>query len=224
MRRARRRFDHVAGLSFYRLLGSGGGNGFSAVPDFSTYVLLTVWQAPEREPHFRRHEPAFRALLDRAAHHWTVYLRPLRAKGAWGGRQPFAVEGATHDAGPVAVLTRATLHWHKLPDFWRHVPRAASRLFDKNQRGLLFSKGVGEEPLWQQATFTLWDSRRAMVDYAYQGTHREVMMQARQRQWYREELFAEFVPVATAGHWPGMPPLPLPEVTPPRQTPGEAAA
>ena len=35
----------VSGLTFWKTLGSGSGNGFSIWPDFSTYGLLTVFNS-----------------------------------------------------------------------------------------------------------------------------------------------------------------------------------
>ena len=35
------------GLRFFKLMGTGGGNGFSLWPDFSTYALLGVWDNQE---------------------------------------------------------------------------------------------------------------------------------------------------------------------------------
>ena len=32
------------GLYFFKLMGTGGGNGFSLWPDFSTYAFLGVWK------------------------------------------------------------------------------------------------------------------------------------------------------------------------------------
>ncbi len=33
----------IEGLQFYKLLGTGGGAGFSLTPDFGTYAFLGVW-------------------------------------------------------------------------------------------------------------------------------------------------------------------------------------
>ena len=35
------------GLLFYKFLGTGGSNGFSLWPDWSTYALLTTWKNEE---------------------------------------------------------------------------------------------------------------------------------------------------------------------------------
>ena len=36
--------NKTAGLSFFKLLGTGSGEGFSLYPDFSTYAILCVWE------------------------------------------------------------------------------------------------------------------------------------------------------------------------------------
>ena len=36
--------NKTPGLSFFKLLGTGSGKGFSLYPDFSTYAILCVWE------------------------------------------------------------------------------------------------------------------------------------------------------------------------------------
>jgi hypothetical protein len=38
------RNNTIPGLQFWKPLGTGGGNGFSLRPDFSTYGLITVFE------------------------------------------------------------------------------------------------------------------------------------------------------------------------------------
>ena len=45
MQLGHRELKNVAGLTFYKLLGSGAKNGFSAVPNFGTYVLFCIWES-----------------------------------------------------------------------------------------------------------------------------------------------------------------------------------
>ena len=40
-----RKIQKTNGLFFLKLLGTGGGNGFSLRPDFSTYAILGVWES-----------------------------------------------------------------------------------------------------------------------------------------------------------------------------------
>jgi len=62
--------------------------------------------------------------------------------------------------------------------------------------------------LVRQATFSVWDSARAMQDYAYKDArHREVIQLTRREQWYGEELFARFRVLHSIGTLNGQPPL-----------------
>src|SRR5512132_1736139 len=99
----------------------------------------------------------------RADELWTVRLRPISWHGAWGGVNPF--DGAepaaplAPDAGPLAILTRATIRPLGVRAF-----RAAAREVNAElaQRpGLLAAIGLGEAPLFTQATFSMWASPRA---------------------------------------------------------------
>ena len=116
------------------------------------------------------------------------------------GAEPFKVPDnfGKNYHGPVVVLTRAKINFAKLLDFWRHVPRAHASL-DKSE-GVLLALGIGENPVTQQATLSVWDSVESLTQFAYQRPgHREVVKRTRQRGWYGEELFARFVPVAGSG-------------------------
>lgn len=192
----------VPGLSFYKLLGSGGGDGFSILPDLSTYALLAVWKDRPSAKTFFQKDPYSHQAFVNAQHSWTIFMNTARVKGTWENAQPFPEQEANANDGPVAVLTRATIHPAKLWSFWKHVPKVSNRL-EHHQAGIVFSKGIGEIPLLQQATFSVWKSRDAMVAYAYgSAKHREMIKKTRELGWYREELFAEFIPTDAIGQWP----------------------
>ena len=204
MQSAKGSLKSVHGLNFFKLLGSGGGNGFSIVPDLTTYAFLAVWESSSDADQFFNNHPFSQQALTRSTRYWTVFLEPTQVKGSWEGSQPFPVVTEAASDGPVAVLTRATIYPSKLLSFWQHVP-VVSRRLEYHQAGLLFSKGIGEIPLLQQATFSVWKSREAMVAYAYQSAkHREMIKKTKALGWYKEELFAEFIPVRTAGNWPDL--------------------
>ncbi len=202
MREAHTTLKSVPGLSFYKLLGSGGGNGFSILPDLSTYALLAVWEDKSSAETFFQNHPYSHQAFANAQYSWTIFMNMARVKGSWESIQPFPEQKVDVGKGPIAVLTRATIHPHKLWSFWKHVPKVSNRL-EHHQAGIVFSKGIGEVPLLQQATFSLWKSRDAMVAYAYRSAkHQEMIKKTRELGWYREELFAEFVPIDTKGQWP----------------------
>ena len=53
-----------------------------------------------------------------------------------------------------------------------------------------------------QATFSLWKSGKSMQEFAYHSKyHKEVVRLTRERKWYKEELFARFAVLETAGSW-----------------------
>lgn len=192
------------GLTFSKLMGSG--INFGLIPDFSTYVFLGVWNDLNAalalpETHIYQHLSQGTDLTA------TLYLQLQRAHGLWDGQDPFSVntEGpamnrrppvATQDFlstnSPIAVLTRATIHARSLLDFWRYVPQARQRLTD-HADNLLFGIGVGEVPIVQQCTISVWRNPAAIERYAYrQSGHKEVIRLTRERNWYSEELFARF--------------------------------
>ena len=194
---APRSLQRVPGLTFAKLMGSGRG-GFGVMPDWGRYALLGVWETDAAADAFFES-----ALMDtfhrRAAEIWSVKMLPLRTHGQWDGTEPFVAQPVTPlPELPVAVLTRASIRTGALVDFWRHVPQASRNLYGSD--ALLYSVGVGEKPLVQQATVSFWRDAAALEQFAYrQSGHKEIVRRTRERKWYSEELFARFMPIATAG-------------------------
>jgi hypothetical protein len=146
----------------------------------------------------------------RADELWTVRLQPLSWHGTWGGVDPFAGVAPepplAHGLGPLAILTRATIRPGRLAAF-----RAAARRVNAElarRPGLLGAIGIGEAPLFTQATFSLWDSPQAVRGFAYaEPEHMAAMRRRAAEGWYSEELFARFRPIASYGTWEGVDPL-----------------
>jgi heme-degrading monooxygenase HmoA len=203
---ARPHLRRVSGLRFWKLLGSGDGRGFSLRPNWSRYALLAVWENLDALKKFFATSTLMRAYRQHAQEIWTVRLLPLETHGAWSGVNPFPQFVPTPKEGPIAILTRATIRLNRLRAFWSAVP-AASQALD-HATGLLASIGIGEAPFIRQATFSLWRSVDDMQAFAYRTqAHREAMRRTRAENWYREDLFARFVPVASEGTWEGRDPL-----------------
>lgn len=178
------------GLQFQKMMGSG--RQFGLMPNWSTYVFLAVWDTEKDAAAFFE-SPAWSRYINGTEGTGTLWLRPYRSHGKWDGQNPFTDDSVEHERledRPVAVLTRATIRFRALLDFWRHVPQARKRL-QSLTGDLLFSIGVGEKPVVQQCTFSVWRDEKAVEQFAYrQAGHREVVRRTRQKQWYREELFA----------------------------------
>lgn len=198
---APRQLRAVPGLLFWKMLGSGHQGGFGLRPSLSRYALLAVWASAADYERFIT-SPAGLARQRRATDIWTVELATLQAHGSWDGIRPFHAKpdiGYRPDA-PLAILTRATIHWRHLPAFWKHVP-AASRAMQQAP-GLLFAAGIGELPVFRQATFSVWRDLTSMQDFAYgNAAHRAIIGKTRAAHWYREELFARFIPQVRQGAW-----------------------
>lgn len=207
----------VEGLTFQKFLGSG--HNFGLMPNFSTYVFMGIWDTETQANQFLT-SPNFAILTNGTEKVSTLYLKPYQAHGLWDGVNPFSVnnERRTANSGDdadnyslvtadpsdrhcslVAVLTRATIRTGALLDFWRHVPMARQKLAD-HKDNLLFAIGVGEKPLVQQCTITVWRNAEAVNQFAYkQSGHKELVGLTRQRKWFNEELFARFTVLKADG-------------------------
>jgi hypothetical protein len=204
MQTAKKPLSCIPGLLFFKLLGSGHGNGFSLKPDFSTFALLCSWENLKVAQSFFEESPVFASFKDHTIEYWTLYMHTLVSHGKWSGVSPFKpVNNTKADAHEVvAVITRASLHTKHLLNFWKHVPSVSQAI--QNRPGLIFTKGIGEVPLIHQATFSLWNSQKDMMAFAYQNPlHTEVIKKTRELGWYKEELFARFKPFYSQGTWYG---------------------
>jgi len=194
--------QEVQGLSFYKIFGSGAKDGFSAWPNFSTYVLFGVWKSEALAEAFFKKNRFFQEYQHKSKENFTVYSRPAEAHGLWDGGNPFVQQTKIKAEQAVMVLTRARIRFRKLLSFWSRVNQVSKSLVDYD--GARFSIGVGEWPLIQQATLSLWSSQAEMIDYAYKNEkHKTIIQLTRKLDWYSEELFARFLPYRLAGKWEG---------------------
>jgi hypothetical protein len=190
------------GLCFGKMLGSGAGQGFSIWPDWGTYAWFTVWENPESAEAFWSNDPIFQDLLGYATSVYGWEARPLRGHGTWNGQQPFAFpEAGVRTAGSVAVLTRASIARKQALRFWWNVPRASRGVQD--QPGLRYAKGVGEYPLVEQATMSVWNSADELDAFAYRSRqHAPMVQKTRKHQWYSEEMFIRMEVLNVIGELP----------------------
>lgn len=202
----RRALRDLPGLRFGRLLGTGSGRTMTTSADLRRWAAFAVWDSADDVARFRERHPLSRR-WDAAEERFDVVLEPLTSRGSWDGADPFAgaPDRAAHD-GPVAVLTRATVRWRRLPAFLRAVPPVDAHLGSVD--GVLEAVGIGEVPVGRQATFSLWRDAEAMQRFSYRSAeHLEVVRRTRDEDWYGEELFARFAPRSWSGTWDGGRPL-----------------
>ena len=188
----------INGLTFFKPLGTGSGNGFSIKPDFSTFGFLAVFKSEELAKEFLGTD-VVKEYTKTTVSYSHVLMRTVKSHGEWSKLNPFESSVEYNKTKPLAVITRATIKPKLAYQFWKNVP-AVSKSMDKYDE-LIFSKGIGEFPLLMQATFSLWSSAEAMINYAYKNPkHAEMVKKTRELNWYSEELFARFHPFYQEGN------------------------
>ncbi len=183
--------EGMNGLRFLKAMGTGAGNGFSAIPDFSRYAFIMLFESKDAAEKSLKNNPVFQRYFSRADHFLKCHLLPVMVHGTWGGVQPFDVEGKATPEDSVAVITRARINTAKIFEFWWNVSEAGN--FMKSRKEAIYQVGIGEYPIFMQATFSMWESMDAMKKAAYNGTpHAEIVKKTRERNWYAEEMFSVF--------------------------------
>jgi len=187
------RLKNIEGLKFYKFLGTGGGQGFSLRPDFSTYAFLGVWKNLSFYQNCLQKHPIFKTYQEKATSQRDLILNAVKSHGKWSGQNPFKTKPGLEAKGnqKAVVITRATLHWNRLFSFWKAVP-AASKAIETAQ-GVQYYKGIGEWPFIQQATISIWDDFEAVNTFAYKDrAHADIVKKTKQMNWYKEDLFSRF--------------------------------
>ena len=195
----------VPGIGFWKLCGSGTGEGFTPLPNTAVYAILATWPDEETARRQTAEADIFSRYRRRAAEDWTVFLTATSARGVWSGVEPFTVTEAPCP-GPLAALTRATVKPSIAMKFWRKVPDISAMI--GSDRNVAFKIGIGEVPLLHQVTFSIWPNTDSMADFARKdGPHAQAIRAVREGNWFREELYARFRVLGDAGSWQGGSPL-----------------
>ncbi|MFT4668268.1 MAG: heme-degrading monooxygenase HmoA [Polaribacter sp.] len=187
------------GQQFYKLMGSGKGMGFNPLPDWSVYALLQIWESEVQANAFFEHSKLMKRYRNHSIGRRTYYMKNIVAKGEWSGKNPFVAHPELDENNPqLAIITRATIKPSKLYRFWTYVPTSQKRLL--NNPDLLYTKGIGEIPIIQMATFSIWKNKEAVQQFAYKSKeHATAIKMTRELDWYSEELFARFQPYKIEG-------------------------
>ena len=199
-------FAKMSDARFWKLCGSGVGEGFTPVHNTAVWAMLVVWDDRATAERNVCEAPVYKRWRRKAAEDWTVYLTPTSARGEWSGQTPFSA--ASHDdAGALAALTRATIRPRHLPRFWGREPAISKAIgADPN---VLFKIGIGEVPWLHQVTFSIWPDASSMAAFARSpdGPHAKAIKAVRAGDWFKEELYARFAVTGSTGTWEGRDPL-----------------
>lgn len=202
---ARKALRQVPGIGFWKLCGSGTGEGFTPLPNTSVYAILATWPDEATGRDQLGSADVFQRYRARSSEDWTIFLETTSARGAWSGESPFHASGTTQ-TGPLAALTRATIKPSVALKFWRRVPDI-SRMVGSD-RNVAFKIGIGEVPLLHQITFSIWPDPGTMAQFARtNGPHAAAIRAVREGNWFSEELYARFSILGDMGTWGGASPL-----------------
>lgn len=187
------------GITFWKLLGCGKNGTFDIHPDYQQWGLMAIWKDKNDFEAFKKKSFVWSWWKLLTDEQWTISCVPYESHGKWDGKEPFGQPTPDRNyAGPIAVLTRATIRLSKLSGFWKNVPTVAASM--GHAKGFVTSVGIGEMPFIRQATFSVWESLEDVKKFAYrQREHAEVIKKTHSEGWYSEELFARFIPVETSG-------------------------
>jgi heme-degrading monooxygenase HmoA len=175
------------GLKFIKLLGTGSKDGFSVIPDFSSYVMITSWKNDDFRKKFIDENELFYEITKKSSKRIEIKIDPYNYIGSWNGIIPFKNK-SSYKEGKIFVLTRARVKLNKLINFFISTSSAAKSINSKE--GAEYYKGIGELPIIEQATISIWESEQSMKDYAYSDKrHLKIINKARKNKWYSEELF-----------------------------------
>ena len=177
----------VEGQEFYKLWGSGK-DGFNPLPDWSTYALLQVWKNMQDAEHFFKTSVLIKKHKMHTEELWTLYLKNEKSKGEWSGGNPFRRSETLDGANPyVVAITRATIKTKMLVKFWKYVPKSQKGLSDN--QGLIYTKGFGEIPIRNMATFSVWKDRKSLDSFAYQKKpHVGAIRETRRLDWFHSRF------------------------------------
>ncbi len=204
---ARVSFMRMPEVGFWKLCGSGTGEGFAPKPNTAVWAILATWPDPETARRAMATAPVYRRWRAHAVESWTVVLETTSARGKWSGKAPFSLSPvAAPSAGPIVALTRASMRASTFLRFWRRVPDI-SRAIGQDPN-VLFKIGIGEVPLLRQITFSIWPDAESMAAFARgDGPHGRAIQAVRAEGWFAEELYARFQILDHWGTWNGQNPL-----------------
>lgn len=186
----------IKGLKFYKFLGTGKKPGFRLSPDFKTYAFLSSWESKEDQSEFYRFHNYFQEFKKKSKSIRFIEIETISCNGLWNNIKPFIpsknIKKSDLSNNKIAVLTRGAVKFSKSINFWLSIGDASKAI--SNAKGVSFFKGIGELPLFEQATFSIWNDIDCINKFAYQNKiHSNIIKKSQSQKWYSEDLFARFL-------------------------------
>ena len=192
----------VPGLRWAKVMGSGHEGGFGLRPSPAHQGVFAVFDSGAAALAFAEHSECvarYRAQCDELC---VLRLTPFSSRGSWSGRALRADSASTVAAGlPMAALTRASIRPLAAARFWRKAPASQTSLGSAD--GCWLAAGLGEAPLFRQATLSMWQNVAAMNAYARSGAHLQAIQAATAERHFSESMFVRFAPLSVQGTWQG---------------------
>jgi hypothetical protein len=192
--------EAIPGLVFLKMLGSGAGGGFTLAPSFSHQGLFASFASDEAAEGFLASD-FINYYRNHGAQFFAARLAPYSVRGEWSGSPVVVPVCDAPEHEPIAALTRGSVRPQAAWRFWNYAPKAQASLL--NARGCLLAAGLGEAPIFRQATFSIWESHHAMAAYARTGAHGEAIAATQRYGFFSESLFARFSIRRVEGAWNG---------------------
>jgi hypothetical protein len=189
-----------SGLRFIKTLGSGIAGGFGLTPSPSHQGMFCIFDSADAAQNFVKHSPLINRYRQRSDELFIAILRPASVRGSWDGLSLTAGDALAPES-MVATLTRASIRPAASLAFWRHAPAAQHDLM--TAPGCDLAIGLGEAPIFRQATFSLWKNTAAMDAYARTGAHMDAIRAAWKHEFFSESMFVRLEPLHMQGQWKG---------------------
>lgn len=195
----KRPFQHIPGLQFCKLLGSGVNGGFSTTPSLSKQGFFCVFDTADHAARFQDSSAILKAYQDHAHEFFIASVQAYSSRGSWSGFEMSCSDPNPPSSGPIASLTRASIRPSKAIQFWKKAKPAEEAI--DHALGKILTAGVGEAPYFRQATFTIWDNAQSLEQYAQQGAHLAAIKAAYGQSYFSESMFTRFRVIRAQGVW-----------------------
>lgn len=174
-----------------KVLGTSAKGTTKVSFDITRWAIFAIWEDESARTRFVENSPLLERWRHSAVTLDSYMLSVVASRGTWNGVNPFNDVIAKKPEGEVAIFTRATIPLRKFWGFARAIPPVDSSL--QVQPGCSLALGIGEWPIGQQSTFSVWNSMEDARRFAYKGSpHTKAIQQNRDNEWFSEAMFTRF--------------------------------